>query len=340
MIYARLPTEDEQRELKRMARQEAGRVSERVHMVLLSARHKTVPTIADLFEVHPVTVRTWLERFEAEGPSGLYDAERSGRPAKVTPQVQASLVEMVQDDPQQAGYVATLWTVAMLVQALASKLKTKLSPNTVRNWLHALGLRWGRPRLAMPRKVDPHKAQKQWAIAQAVVEAPAEAAVLYADESRLQLLPLIRGAWHWLGEQIRVPTPGTNVPRAILGALNIRTGQWSYLIREQMRKEDFIAFLEHLLVVYPQNWIIVIVDNYSSHTARAVADWLEHHPRLRLYYLPTHCSHLNPVERIWLRLKGQVAANRLYGSIQLLLESVETFFDQMTCQQALRWAAV
>jgi transposase len=202
-----------------------------------------------------------------------------------------------------------------------------------------LGLRWGRPRLAMPAKVDPEKAQKQWKIAKAAVEAPPEAAILYADESRIQLLPLIRAMWHWAGQQVRVPTPGSNKTRALFGALNIRTGQWTYLVRERIRKEDFVAFLEHLLIVYPSHPIILIVDNYSSHTAHLVRDWLEAHPRLQLYYLPTYCSHLNPVEDIWLRLKNHVSANRLYGSMKILLETVEAFFHDMTPEKALTWTA-
>ena len=124
----------------------------------------------------------------------------------------------------------------------------------------------------------------------------------------------------------------------MFGALEIRTGQWVYLIRERMFKEDFIAFLEHLLVVYPTGPIVVIVDNFSSHTARAVR--LTGHPRLQLLYLPKYCSHLNPVERIWLQLKNKLAANRLYGSMKVLLDTVEAFFKEMTPEQALAWAAV
>ena len=106
-----------------------------------------------------------------------------------------------------------------------------------------------------------------------------------------------------------------------------------------MRTEDFLAFLEYLLEVYPTGLVLLIVDNYSSHTAHAVTVWLQQHPRLRLYYLPKYCSHLNPVERIWLRLKNELAANRLYGSLALLLETVASFFTKMTPQQALVWAA-
>ena len=100
-------------------------------------------------------------------------------------------------------------------------------------------------------------------------------------------------------------------------------------------KEDFIAFLEHLLTVYVEVPIILIVDNYSSHTAYLVRDWLALHPQLQRYYLPKYCSDLNPVENIWLRLKNKVAANRLYGSFQLLLDAVDRFFREMTPEQAL-----
>ena len=339
MIYARQPTDEEDRELQRMIRQEVGRVSRRAQMIVLSVRHKRVPEIADFFSVTATTVRFWLRRFNSEGPSGLYDRERSGRPPKVTREVQNTLLNMVQADPEQAGYPATFWTVAMLITALAHRLGTVLSLSTIRETLHQLGLRWGRPRLCMPDKTDPEKAQKQWAIAKAVVTAPPETAILYADESRLHLMPLLRAMWHWAGQQIRIPTPGTNVTRTLFGALNIRSGKWTHLVRDRMRKEDFVAFLEHLLTVYPAVPIILIVDNYSSHTAHLVRDWLAKHHRLQLHYLPKYCSHLNPVEDIWLRLKDKIAANRLYGSMALLLLAVDRFFDEMSPERALTWAA-
>ena len=91
-------------------------------------------------------------------------------------------------------------------------------------------------------------------------------------------------------------------------------------------------------MVYPRQVIILIVDNYSSHTAHDVADWLAAHPQLQLHFLPKYCSHLNPVEPIWLQMKGQIAANRLYGSIKLVLQAVDLFFARMTPAQALTWA--
>lgn len=339
MIYAQQPTVEERQELQRTIRQAVGRVSQRAQLILLSARRHTVPELATLFEVSRATVRFWIRRFNRHGPAGLYDDPRRGRPRRVSPHILETLVTMLQDDPRRAGYLATFWTVAMLSLAVLHKLGVQLRSSTLRGTLQALGLRWRRPRLTMPTKVDAEKTRKQWLIAKALAEAGPEAAVLYADESRLQLLPLLRATWQWAGQQGRVPTPGTNVTRALFGALNIRPARWVSLVRARMRTDDFLAFLEHLLVAYPTGPILLIVDNFSSHTAHAVTAWLPAHPRLQLCYLPTYCSHLNPVERIWLRLKNTVAANRLYGSMQLLLETVDAFFTAMTAEQALTWAA-
>lgn len=56
-----------------MARREVGRVSERLHMVLLADRGYGVAQIATIFECSETTVRQWLARFEAAGLAGLRD---------------------------------------------------------------------------------------------------------------------------------------------------------------------------------------------------------------------------------------------------------------------------
>ncbi len=342
MIYVREPTDQEQHELKRMTRQEVGRVSERALMILLSAQGHTVPEISTIFGVNRASVRFWIRRFDSSGPGGLVDNARSGRPRRSDERVRNALTKLVHNDPLYSGFLATFWTVAMLGAALFSLLGVQLSLRTIRTTLRDIGLRWGRPRLAMPHKTDPDKTLKQWRIAPAILQAGPLAHILYADESRIQLLPLVRAMWHWIGEQVRIPTPGSNSSRALFGALDIRSGQWTYLVRRRRLTEDFLAFLEQLLVTYPVGAIVLVVDNYSTHTAKAVQEWLgqANHTRIQLLYLPKYCSHLNPVESIWLRLKGKVAANRLYGSMTALLEAVDTFFKEMTPQQALTWAAL
>ena len=107
MIYVRSLTEDERTELKRMTRQDIGRVSQRAQMILLSAQHRSVLEIATLFDVSRATIRFWIRRFETAGPAGLRDDPRSGRPRQITSEVENRLVELISHDPQQAD--PTFW---------------------------------------------------------------------------------------------------------------------------------------------------------------------------------------------------------------------------------------
>lgn len=77
-----------------------------------------------------------------------------------------------------------------------------------------------------------------------------------------------------------------------------------------------------------------------SHTAKLARTRLTEHTHLKLIYLLTHCSHLNLVEEIWLHLKNRIAANRLYASMKLWLDTVDAFFKEMTPEKALAYAGI
>lgn len=57
MVFVRPVDGGERRELKRLARREVGRVSERIRIILLSSRGYNVPRIAEIFECDEATVR-------------------------------------------------------------------------------------------------------------------------------------------------------------------------------------------------------------------------------------------------------------------------------------------
>src|SRR5258706_4036742 len=110
MIYVRPLTNDEQSELKRMTRQEIGRISQRAQMILLSAHRRSVPEIATIFTVSRATVRFWIRQFEAGGPAALSDDPRSGRPRKLTPEPDSTFVQLLKHQPPQVhpNYLSTL----------------------------------------------------------------------------------------------------------------------------------------------------------------------------------------------------------------------------------------
>ncbi len=332
--------DSERRRLKALARREVGRVSERIRMVLLASRGDSLTQIAAIFECDEATVRRWLERSQAEKERGLQDRPRSGRPRTADAVAQQVIRQAVEQPPQAVGYRFGYWTAGTLVAHLVQTLDLHLSGATVRRVLHALAYRWRRPRLTLP--VDPAAACIMWQLYERLVHAPAEAAILCLDECDVHLLPVVRAMWMRRGQQNPVPTPGSNRKRAIFGALDWSSGRWLYQISEHKRASEFLAFLEQLLRAYPDPTqpLLVVLDNASIHHARAVEAWLEEHPRLQLLYLPAYSGHRhNPVEKVWWRLKDQIAANRLHGSIEALVAAIHAFFTTFTPEDALRLAA-
>lgn len=326
-------TDGQRRDLERVRRRAVGRVSQRAHMVLLSARGYSVSQIAEIFAVGEAVVRAWLHRYAREGPSGLDDRPRPGRPPK--DRLARQIVDtQASNPPRNNGLVQGCWTVGLLAAFLLARFGLALAPSSVRRHLKASGWRWARPRLApathapgRQRKIDPATAFKLALIEAALGSA---ATVLYLDESELQLLPLVRAMW-MKGPRVQVPTPGQNAKRTIFGALNARTGALHHLIRPRKRAVEFVAFLEHLTQVYPVGAVVLVLDNVITHDAKLVRQWLARpeHARFRLLWLPKYTAHEhNPIERVWGLLKDTIAANRLHGSIDALVAEAARYLAE------------
>ena len=334
MVFVRALAEAERQELRRLARREVGRVWERMRAVLLSGRGYPVPQIAAIFECDEVTVREWIRRYEAEGAAGLRDRPKAGRRPRATPAARQTLQRTVTETRPALGG----WTVVLVQVHLVVAHGLALSRTTVRRLLHALGLRWRRPKLGLLG--DPETARVMGTLCERLLAAPADAVVLALDECDVHLVPALRAMWMPAGRQTVVPTPGTNRKRGVFGALDLTSGAWHYQVTGRKRAVEFLAFLEQLVTAYPDRPLQLVLDNVPIHHARATGAWLAEHPQVELLFLPRYSGHReNPVEKVWWRLKQQVAANRLHADVEALELSVHQFFAALSPHAALQLAA-
>ena len=331
-------TEEQCQDLRLRARREVGRVSERIHFVLLSDQGKSPPEIADLFGYSAASVRMWLKRYQAQGIEGLYDRPRSGRPRKANDALRNEVDKCLNTRPNALGYLATLWTVTLLVTHLASH-GWQVSCSTVRRVLHALDYRWRRPKLAVMRR-DPEGNIKMGLIARAIWNAQPGDHIFSVDESEFKLLPVLRAMWCKVAQACRIPTPEYNASVWVFGALDVLNGQWISGLYDSQKAVNFVAFLEKIWVACPTGHIWVIIDHAPAHTAKLVAAWLETHPRMTILYLPKYASHLNPIERIWGVMKGKVVANYCYPTLAALRRAVQKYLDSITPITALQMAGL
>lgn len=329
---------EEKEELERMTQQEVGRVALRAQMILLSARGLSVPDIATIQATSDVTLYKWLERFETEGPEGLYDRPREGRPPKIDEHIEEVVEETLAQPPTEQNYNFTYWTVPLLVEHLKRTVEESFCAETIRTLLHRLDFRWRRPRWAVMRQ-DPQEAERMWAIAQAILSAEAETVVLIEDETIFRSLPPLRKMWMKLGQQVRIPTPFQNNDTCLYGALELDEGECVYAFHDKAESANTIAYLAQLLAHYPDQPILLIWDQAKFHTSNLVAQWLADHPRITTMLLPKYAPDLNPIEDIWQVLKDRVAAN-LTRSIEAIEAACHRFFDEQRPADLLRMAGL
>jgi transposase len=277
-----------------------------------------------------------MTRFDEEGPEGLFDREREGRPRKIDEEVEEEIERILESTPLDEGYDATRWTAGRIANHLENELDVDVHPETVRKALKRLNFSWTRPRRSLPE--DPDFEERMRAIDEAIATAGAETTLLFEDETTLKRFPILRRMWQRVGEQREVSTPEQNGSFTLYGALDVLTGKTIMRAFEKGRSDYTISFLEQI-VARTEGRVVLIWDHASWHTSGKVERWLGKHERIEVMLLPKRSPRANPVEDLWRVLKGRIAAC-LERSLDTLKASCRRFFDGLTPTQTLQIAGL
>ncbi len=79
--------------------------------------------------------------------------------------------------------------------------------------------------------------------------------------------------WQQRGIPVRVPAAGTNVRRAVFGALDYASGQVIWQITPHKNGEAFAAFLKQIAERWPDDQLILVMDNVSYHRSPVIRRW-------------------------------------------------------------------
>ena len=116
------------------------------------------------------------------------------------------------------------------------------------------------------------------------------------------------------------------------GAVRLRDGKFVYRREEErFRGEGFWHFLLDLQKKSKASGrqVIVISDNAKYHHARLHQEWRETMAdEFRLYFLPPYSPELNPIERVWKRVRRNCLHNCYFTHLQEVIEAVESQFHK------------
>src|SRR5881296_1781807 len=108
------------------------RRAQAVHAVVVGQH---VSAVSATFHVANSALRQWVQRFAQEGPQGLLDRARSGRPPKITCELAQHLNRLVDEDPLEHGSLSSQWSCRELAIVFARETGVHLGRESVRGVL-------------------------------------------------------------------------------------------------------------------------------------------------------------------------------------------------------------
>jgi transposase len=206
-----------------------------LHILLLCAAQRSPTEIAAVLFCSRSTVYRVVRAYRAGQWEELGAGEEAGganspwRLPVLSPALKHSVLAILNTVPHACGWCRTRWSCATIALELQARRGLVVSTETVRRWLHVLDWEWKRAK-RVAKANDPQRVKKLARIRLAFEQLRAGAALFFADELAISLLPKVGYQWMPKGTQGEVMTPGTNEKRYLAGALNISTGTTQHCV--------------------------------------------------------------------------------------------------------------
>jgi transposase len=299
-----------------------------LHLLLLCAAGRTPSEVASVLFCSRSSVYRIVRAYQGgtlsfDEPSEAATQQRRLR--LLTPSLKRSVHALLKTAPRAYGWCRTRWSCATLAVEVQLRRGIRVSAETLRHWLHELGWEWKRAKLAA-KDDDPQRVEKLARIRLAFEQLRVGAALFFADELDINLLPKVGYQWMPKGEQVEVMTPGTNEKRYLAGALDLTTGTITHCVWYRKQTGLFLDLLDTLDRTYPAPLFshrTVVADNAKIHHAHKVEKGLAAHPRFELLYLPTYCPRANPLERAFGDVHDKCTRNHTRNRMWHLVQEVK-----------------
>ena len=115
-----------------MKHSKEARVFRRAQAVREVVAGQTVKAVSETFHFTNSALRKWVKRFAREGTGGLLDRPRSGRPIKLTGEIETQLNRLVDQDPLQHGSLHSQWSCGQLATVLSQQSGVSIGRESVR----------------------------------------------------------------------------------------------------------------------------------------------------------------------------------------------------------------
>ena len=314
-------TSDERVELRSVLRRVRGEALtlRRANMLLLLDKGWSFTAVAEALFLESSTVENVYRNWKTLKMNSLVALDLPGRPVRLDEAQRSELASHL-----ESAHYATSQEIR---DYIAAQYGVSYSRAGIIAFLKNLGFIHQTTRLVAP--VADEEAQKAMIEAYTRLKAtlPEDEVIVHVDGVHPTHMAKTGRVWVRKGETLHVPANTGRGRINIHGALNLATGQFTFMNNLTINGISTIQLLAKLETVYPNAFKIhVYLDNARYHYSKEVHEWLNQTGRrIVLHFLPAYCPHLNPIERLWHILHNTVTRNRYYPTFNAFAEAVMTF---------------
>ena len=356
-----LPLSDEDKKyLKSLSKTRTiqAQVVDRARILLYKADGVSFDDIAARLNISKRTVRLCISKFNTGGlDAALFDAKRSGRPAEVSDDAKAWIINLACQRPADLGYSQELWTLAKLHKHIQQHAQqagfprlTTITKAYVQKLLQDNQIKPFKIKYYCEKR-DPDFESKMHEVLvvykQVEMQFDENGNIIVPDDYKLTITvsydekPGIQAIAN-TSKDLRPTGDNGEVYRdyeykrlgtvSLLAGIDMLTGEAIPLVRDTHKSSDFIDFLKILDKKYPsQDTIRIILDNHSAHTSKETKRFLATMPKDRFAFVftPKHGSWLNMIEGFFGKMTKQMLRGIRVNSKQELVDRIYQYFDEI-----------
>lgn len=271
----------------------------------------------------------YIHVFNQVGIDGLVPGRSSGRPRRLSPQLLAEKVLPIVEEPSLAGQ--SHWTAVKLHGWIKAHLQVELSYGTTVRYLHEQDFKLKVPR-PWPLNQD-EEAREAFCQRLRQLHEDETVDLWFADECGIEGDPRPRRQWTQIGKVRTSPYLGEHIRHNVLGAVRPKDGRISTMLFNLCDSGTFQALLDSMAQENPPEAgqrAVLVMDNASWHKVKRL-NWHHFEPM----YLPPRSPDLNPIERLWLRLKADWFNGWIANNSPELQERLITALQSLFAQPSL-----
>jgi len=299
------------------------RTRRRAQAMLLSAKGYTIDEISAIVDCHRVTVSRWIDQWHGQGLDGLLENEGRGRKKSLTGEEERQVLEWLKEEPGSA---------TGLLGKIEKAFGKKISSATLKRLFKRAGKVWKRVRASLSKQRDDEEFRQceQELVEHMVAAVNGGIDLFHMGQSGFGRTPCIPYAWQDRGSTIEVPCrEGKRIN--VMGMYSLMDGTLhAEVTDENITSAKVVDFLEEFVKTV-KKFTVVVLDNASIHTAKAVSEKLGEWEKknLYLYFLPTYSPELNIIEIVWRKLKYEWLPLTAFESFKSLRKSLNDIIPKI-----------